>query len=106
MQERRVSLLLFPEGGRTQREMRPFKEGAAYIAIKAGVPVVPIGLVGSRDALPMHEWIVHPGIIEVNVGEPIPTSDLTARDRAQLNEMLQEKVAELARQSIVEPASA
>ena len=106
MQERRVSLLLFPEGGRTQREMRPFKEGAAYIAIKAGVPVVPIGLVGSRDALPMHEWIVHPGIIEVNIGEPIPTSDLTARDRARLNEMLQEKVAELARQSIVEPASA
>lgn len=106
MQQRRVSLLLFPEGGRTEQAMRPFKEGAAYIAIKAGVPVVPIGLVRTRVVLPMHEWMVRPGIIQVNVGEPIPTADMTARDRARLNELLQDKVAELAGESIVINASA
>ena len=42
MRERGISVLLFPEGGRTETGMRPFKEGAAYIAIKAGVPVVPV----------------------------------------------------------------
>lgn len=106
MQQRCVSLLLFPEGGRTPHDMRPFKEGAAYIAIKAGVPVVPIGLVNARVLLPMHEWIVRPGVIEINVGEPILTADMTARDRGRLNDLLEEKVAELARERIVASASA
>jgi 1-acyl-sn-glycerol-3-phosphate acyltransferase len=101
MQQRSVSLLLFPEGGRTPQNMRPFKEGAAYIAIKAGVPVVPMGIVNARVVLPMHEWTVRPGVIEINVGEPILTTGMTARDRGRLNEMLEEKVAQLARERIV-----
>src|SRR5436190_16843488 len=40
IQEWQISMLLFPEGGRTEAGAREFKEGAAYIAIKAGVPVV------------------------------------------------------------------
>ena len=39
IRERHISVLLFPEGGRTEAGMRPFREGAAYIAIKAGVRV-------------------------------------------------------------------
>src|SRR5206468_1206186 len=42
VRERNLSVLFFPEGGRTDGEMREFKEGAAYLAIKAGVPAVPI----------------------------------------------------------------
>src|SRR5438477_10950154 len=37
---RGISMLLFPEGGRSAKGLRDFKEGAAYIAIKAGVPIV------------------------------------------------------------------
>jgi 1-acyl-sn-glycerol-3-phosphate acyltransferase len=96
MRERNISLLLFPEGGRTPVGMRPFKEGAAYIAIKAGVPVVPIGLVHTREVLPMHTLVIRPGTVEVHVGDPIPTSGMTLRDRGRLNELLQERVAELA----------
>jgi len=106
MRDRRMSLLLYPEGGRTAVHMRPFKEGAAYIAIKAGVPVVPIGLVRSRELLPMRQWKIRSGTIEVRIGDPIPTADMSARDRSRLNELLQEKVAELAGQSIVTAASA
>jgi 1-acyl-sn-glycerol-3-phosphate acyltransferase len=96
MRERNISLLLFPEGGRTPVGMRPFKEGAAYIAIKAGVPIVPIGLIRTRDVLPMHTLVIRPGTVEVHVGDPIPTADLTLRDRGRLNEILERKVAELA----------
>ncbi len=96
MRERNISLLLFPEGGRTPAGMRPFKEGAAYIAIKAGVPVVPIGLVGTRQVLPMHTLTIRPGTVEVRVGDPIPTSAMTLKDRGRLNEILEQRVAELA----------
>jgi 1-acyl-sn-glycerol-3-phosphate acyltransferase len=95
IRERGISVLLFPEGGRTENGIRPFKEGAAYIAIKAGVPIVPVGLVNMRKELPMHSMLLRPGTVEIRVGDPIDTSAMTLRDRGRLNEMLQERVAEL-----------
>lgn len=93
---RGISVLLFPEGGRSETGIRPFKEGAAYIAIKAGVPIVPVGLVNMRSVLPMHSLRLRSADVEVNIGEPIDTSAMTARDRERLNEMLEERVAALA----------
>jgi 1-acyl-sn-glycerol-3-phosphate acyltransferase len=106
MRQRHVSLLLFPEGGRTQRNMRPFREGAAYIAIKAEAPAVPIGLVRTRAILPMHSWLIHSGTIEVRIGDPIPTEGMTLQDRGRLNEMLQDRVAALAEETVIAPAAA
>ena len=101
IRERGISVLLFPEGGRTETGIRPFKEGAAYIAIKAGVPIVPIGLVNMRSVLPMHSLLLRPAKVEINVGEPIDTTGHDRYDRGRLNEMLQERVAGLAREHAV-----
>ena len=91
--ERGVSLLLFPEGGRTPKQMRPFREGAAYIAIKAGVPAVPIALLNTRNILPMHSMFVHGGEVEVLVGDPIETAGMSIKDRGALNQLLQDRVS-------------
>ena len=99
--ENRVSLLLFPEGGRSEVSMRPFKEGAAYIAIKAGVPAVPIGLVNTRQILPMHSALIRPGTVQIFVGDPVPTAGMTLQDRGRLNAMLQDRVAEMAGETII-----
>ena len=99
MRERGISVLLFPEGGRTEKGMRPFKEGAAYIAIKAGVPVVPVGLVNMRSVLPMNSWLLRPARVEILIGDPIDTAGMTLHDRARLTEILHERVAGLAGQS-------
>jgi 1-acyl-sn-glycerol-3-phosphate acyltransferase len=96
IRERGISVLLFPEGGRSETGIRPFIEGAAYIAIKAGVPVVPVGLVNMRSALPMHSLLLRPAKVQVNIGEPIDTTGMTLHDRGRLNEIMQERVAELA----------
>lgn len=93
VRERGVSLLLFPEGGRTEKQMRPFREGAAFIGIKSGVPVVPIGILNTRAILPMHSALVRGGRIELHVGDPIETSAMTLRDRGALNQMLQDQIA-------------
>jgi len=100
IRERGVSVLLFPEGGRSETAMRPFKEGAAYIAIKAGVPVVPVGLVNARKILPMHSLLLRPGNVEINIGDPIDTTGMTLHDRARLNQLLETRVAELAGEQI------
>jgi 1-acyl-sn-glycerol-3-phosphate acyltransferase len=95
LREEAITPLLFPEGGRSPAALREFKEGAAHLAIKAGVPVVPVGLVGTRDVLPMRSVIVRPGKITVRVGDAIETSGMKSHDRAELNRRLREQVAEL-----------
>jgi 1-acyl-sn-glycerol-3-phosphate acyltransferase len=93
--ERHISVLLFPEGGRAPEGLRSFKEGAAYIAIKAGVPAVPIAIVGMRELLPMGSIHIRRGTAVVRVGDPIPTANLKLADRERLNERLHREVAAL-----------
>jgi 1-acyl-sn-glycerol-3-phosphate acyltransferase len=93
--QRRISVLLFPEGGRSQEGLHEFKEGAAYIAIKAGVPVVPIGIAGMRRLLPMGSIHLRSGRVTVKIGHPIPTEGMKLADRAALNQRLYDEVRRL-----------
>jgi 1-acyl-sn-glycerol-3-phosphate acyltransferase len=95
VRERGISVLLFPEGGRSAEGLREFKEGAAYIAIKAGVPVVPIAIIGMRELLPMGSVHLHSGKVLVRVGDPISTAGMTIKDRDELTERLYREVAGL-----------
>jgi 1-acyl-sn-glycerol-3-phosphate acyltransferase len=96
IRERGISMLIFPEGGRTNDgNLQPFKEGAANIAIKAGVPIVPITLEGTRAVLPMHSVHVRPGFVRLKIGDPIPTSELTPRHREELTAQIRERIVEL-----------
>ncbi|HXJ43584.1 MAG TPA: lysophospholipid acyltransferase family protein [Bryobacteraceae bacterium] len=101
IRERNISVLLFPEGGRVEHDMEPFKEGAAYIAIKAQAQVIPIGLIGTREILPMHHGMIRSGNVQVIFGDPIDTAGMTTKDRGALNQLLQDKVAHLARQTVI-----
>jgi 1-acyl-sn-glycerol-3-phosphate acyltransferase len=92
---RRISMLIFPEGGRSlDGVLQPFKEGAAYIAIRAGAPIVPLVLIGTHDVLPMHSSIVRPGRVALRILPPIATADLTLKDRGRLTEQLHELIGD------------
>ncbi len=93
--ERRISVLLFPEGGRSALGLRGFKEGAAYIAIKAAVPVVPMAIVGMRELLPMGSIHIRSGRVTVRIGDPIDTRGLKLADRMDLTERLHAEVARM-----------
>ena len=82
--ERRVSVLLFPEGGRSPEGLREFREGAAYIAIKAGAPLVSVVIVGMRPLLPMGSIHIRSGDVVLRIGAPISTSGLKSSDRGEL----------------------
>jgi 1-acyl-sn-glycerol-3-phosphate acyltransferase len=95
VRERGVSVVLFPEGGRSPDGLREFKEGAAYLAIKAGVPAVPIGITGTRQVLPMGSVHVRPHPVTIRIGDPISTSGMKLDARGELSETLRRKVAEM-----------
>ncbi len=84
-----MPLFVFPEGGRTSTgEMQPFLAGAAYLAIRAQVPLVPIALNGVYDLLPIHTRHFFPGTLTLTVGEPISTAGLTPRHTDELTARL------------------
>lgn len=93
IRERGVSLLIFPEGGRSHTgELDGFKEGAAYIAIRAGVPLVPIALIGTREILPYGSAHVRSGHVTMRIGDPIPTAELELRDRSRITSQLRDRI--------------
>lgn len=95
--QERVSVLFFAEGTRsTDGRLRPFKKGAAALAIQAGVPVVPMAVSGTRLILPKGGRAVRWGQkVALVVGEPIPTAGLTLQDRDALTLKLEDAVAQL-----------
>jgi 1-acyl-sn-glycerol-3-phosphate acyltransferase len=96
IRERRISLLIFPEGGRSHTgELAPFQEGAAYIAIRAGVPLVPIALQGTREVLPFGSGQVRSGRVTMRIGEPIPMDQVQLRDRARVTRELHDRIASM-----------
>ena len=94
IQSRGISLLIFPEGGRSMDgNLHEFKDGAAYLAIKAQVPMVPLALIGTRQVLPMGSATFRRGRVRLRIGQPIPTTGLGLRDRQKLTEAAREQVA-------------
>lgn len=72
-----TSILIFPEGTRSQDGIiqYPFKKGGFHLARNAGVPIVPITVIGTRDVLAKHSKHVTPGTITLKIGKPIDTRD-------------------------------
>jgi 1-acyl-sn-glycerol-3-phosphate acyltransferase len=93
-----LSVFVFPEGGRTPDGcLQPFLNGAAYLAIRAQVRILPIALIGVRDLLPMHSHHFWNGPVPLKlvIGKPIETIGLTVRDSESLTERLKESIAQL-----------
>ncbi len=79
------SFLLAPEGTRNMGPgLLPFKKGAFVLAIKAGVPVVPVAIRGGAATMPKGRYYVTPGTVTVVVGEAIDVTGLTIEDRDRL----------------------
>lgn len=90
------SVLIFPEGTRSaDGKLLPFKEGAMLMAIKAGVPVVPIAFIGSYFILPKNRLLPRSGIITIRVGTPIETEALAVKERHVLADQVQKAVGAL-----------
>ena len=65
-------LVLYPEGERKDgATVQPLFDGAAYVAAKAGVPIVPVGIGGSDRAMPRGARFVFPHKVHVVIGPPI-----------------------------------
>lgn len=93
MRERGSSVLIYPEGTRSMDgHLQEFKDGAALLAIKAGLPVLPVAVRGTEKILPSKGVVIRSADIELHVGAPIESEGKT---RAEVTALLHAKVSEL-----------
>ncbi|MBU0483844.1 MAG: 1-acyl-sn-glycerol-3-phosphate acyltransferase [Proteobacteria bacterium] len=91
-----ASVVVFPEGTRSpDGKLKPFKVGAMVLAIKAGVPLVPVAIIGSYEILPKGKLLPRSGRILIRVGEPISIAGYDLKQKKELAERMQEEVARL-----------
>jgi 1-acyl-sn-glycerol-3-phosphate acyltransferase len=76
-----MPILIFPDGSRSSDgHVRQFMAGAAFMAIKAQVPLVPLALIGTFELLPMHTYHLAPRPLMLVACKPISTAGMTTRD--------------------------
>lgn len=84
-----LSVLAFPEGHRNGRpELLPFKKGPFYLAISAGVPVLPVVVEPLRPVVDVARGMVRPGRVRVRVLPEVETSSLVEADAEALGRRL------------------
>jgi 1-acyl-sn-glycerol-3-phosphate acyltransferase len=100
-------VVLFPEGTRQSGPtVQPLFEGAAFVAARAGVPIVPVGIGGSEWAMPKGQKRIRPVKVVMVVGAPLPAPDrptggrVSRRSVAELSATLHDRLQVLFDQAL------
>jgi len=91
-----MPLFIFPEGGRSASgHPASFLNGPAFMAIRAGLPVVPMALIGTYELLPMHSMEFHPVPVTLAVGDPIETKGYSMKQVDELTARISDEICRL-----------
>lgn len=84
---KRVTVMVMPEGTRSRSgNLLPFRDGGFRVAVEAGVPILPMAVAGTRDAMAKGSLVFNRARAEVRVLEPVETTGLTLKDVPELRE--------------------
>ncbi|MDE0899131.1 MAG: lysophospholipid acyltransferase family protein [Longimicrobiales bacterium] len=87
LDEESPTIIMFPEGTRSETgEVRPFKKGAFVLGIQAGVDVVPAAITGARGVMRKGSWVIRPGTVRIQFGQPVSVQGYGIKDRNELTE--------------------
>jgi len=87
------SIMTFPEGTRSRDgEIKAFKQGAFHLAIKSGVPIVPVSIIGSDRIMPKRSLRIKPGQIKLIIGKPIEVINFDIEKRRELIQKVRSEI--------------
>jgi len=89
------SVMFFPEGTRSRDgKLKRFSMGAFDLAVKKGIPILPLVIEGTQQCLPKKDWQFPPSaFVKLKVLAPVPTKKLTAGDAYSLMESIRGDIA-------------
>jgi 1-acyl-sn-glycerol-3-phosphate acyltransferase len=89
-----LSFAVYPEGTRSRDgRLLPFKKGTFVMAIEAGVPVVPVSIVGAQTLMRKGDWTMQPGEVSIRFGSAVDASKYTMDQRGELLARVESLVA-------------
>jgi 1-acyl-sn-glycerol-3-phosphate acyltransferase len=92
------TIVVFPEEGRTSyRLMRKFQRGGFLLAMKSGLPILPLAIDGTFDVFSVGARTITPGRVTVRVGTPIATEGRSVREKEQLSQEARTQIAAMLR---------
>jgi 1-acyl-sn-glycerol-3-phosphate acyltransferase len=84
------SVMSFPEGTRSKDgKIKSFKQGMFYLAIKSGVPIVPISIIGAGEIMPKRSLVIKPGKVIMVIDRPVDVSGYSIETRQDLIDRIQ-----------------
>jgi len=89
-----IAILFYGEGTRSRDgKVGAFKKGGATLALRSGLPIIPMSVSGTRKFLPRACWIIRPdGRVKLRFSEPIATAGMSLDQRAELTEEVRKRV--------------
>jgi len=98
---------IYPEGTRSpDGRLYRGRQGVGWLALRSGLPVIPVGMIGTRQVLPPGKLVPRPGRIEVRIGKPLSfdasfTEGPPAKVRRLITEQVMSAIQELTGQEYV-----
>ncbi|MGH9469083.1 MAG: lysophospholipid acyltransferase family protein [Terriglobia bacterium] len=87
------SFLVFPEGTRSpDGRLQPFKKGVFLMALRAGAPIVPVSISGSRRIMPKGKLAIRPGVMHVTFHDAVETAGCLLEDVPQLQRRVRQAI--------------
>ncbi len=79
--EKGLNMIIYVEGKRSfDGKLLPFKKGPFYLAVECGVPVIPMTIIGTHEAMPKARFSIKPALVKVIFHPPIESKDFSGRD--------------------------
>ena len=89
-----LSLIVFPEGTRSRDgRVAEFKGGSFFLALEAGLSIVPISVIGSRHVMLKGRLATYPGHVRLVIHDPIDTSGMSRKDARDVAERVRRIIA-------------
>ncbi|MEK6790450.1 MAG: lysophospholipid acyltransferase family protein [Deltaproteobacteria bacterium] len=88
-----TSVLVFPEGTRSGGAgLLPFKRGAFLLAVKSGVPVIPVAINGTKDIMKKGGLLITPHNVTITIGRPIETNGMDEKALSDVTRRMMENL--------------
>ncbi|HEY5610399.1 MAG TPA: lysophospholipid acyltransferase family protein [Thermoanaerobaculia bacterium] len=88
------SIVIFPEEGRTRTgKMKPFQRGGFLLALKSGLPIMPLAIAGTWEVMPATRFRVTAGPVTLRIAPPIETESMSIRAKDELMETTRQQIS-------------